>query len=373
MAPTAARPSSRTDDRPGNPTDVSATAPASDAPADRTVANGRAPVEEQPGTSSSSTQTAPDGDGAGGDGQAPGLARPRRPRPKPAPPANGEAAEEPAPAPAEPAPGRPGPGGIAALTEPVPTEPAPAGDPPAADGEQQAPRTRKPRRKRPASPGPRPSTPHRDNADKADDERPAEPPTEAIRIGDDATEEPSTTPARGGRLPAVVHRRAAPLLAAALVVLAAVAVVAGIQDARLRGTPAAANTALVDVGTTAEAAGQLSDAVETVYSFDFARLDENENAAREVITPAFAAEFDRLFGEVRARAPEQQAVVSATVTLSAVKEITGDRAVLVAFVDQQATRAAPEAEQQQLAAAGRLTVTGERVDGRWKIAAVTPL
>jgi Mce-associated membrane protein len=45
----------------------------------------------------------------------------------------------------------------------------------------------------------------------------------------------------------------------------------------------------------------------------------------------------------------------------------------VAFVDQQATRAAPGAESQQLSAAGRLAVTGERVDGRWKIAAVTPL
>jgi Mce-associated membrane protein len=149
--------------------------------------------------------------------------------------------------------------------------------------------------------------------------------------------------------------------------------VAGLQDAALRGTPAARNTALVDVGATAEAAGQLSQAVETVYSFDFARLDENADAAHAVITPAFAADFDALFAQVRAHAPEQQAVVSATVTSSAVKEIVGERAVLVVFVDQQATRAAPDAADQQLAAAGRLTVVGERVDGRWKIADVIPL
>ena len=183
----------------------------------------------------------------------------------------------------------------------------------------------------------------------------------------------ATAPGRGARLAALARRHAVPLLAAAAVVLATVAVVAGIQDAHLRGSPAAQNTALVDVGTTAEVSGQLSDAIETVYSFDFARLDENENAARDVITPEFAADFDRLFGEVKARAPQQQAVVTATVTRTAVKEITGDRAVLVAFVDQQATRAAPDAQSQQLAAAGRLAVTGERVDGRWKIAAVTPL
>jgi Mce-associated membrane protein len=162
-----------------------------------------------------------------------------------------------------------------------------------------------------------------------------------------------------------------PLLAVALVVLTALAVFFGVADARLRGTPAAANSALVDVGTTAEASGQLTDALQTVYSYDFARLDENERAARAVITPEFADQFNRLFAQVRDLAPQQQAVVSATVTLAAVKEITGDRAVLVAFMDQQATRAAAaDGKPTQLAAAGRLTVTGQKVDGRWKIAAV---
>jgi Mce-associated membrane protein len=162
-----------------------------------------------------------------------------------------------------------------------------------------------------------------------------------------------------------------PLLAAALVVLTGLAVFFGIADARLRDTPAAANSALVDVGTTAEVSGQLTDALQTIYSYDFARLDENERAARAVITPEFADQFNRLFAQVRDLAPQQQAVVSATVTLSAVKEITGDRAVLVAFMDQQATRAAADDGQPtQLAAAGRLTVTGQKIDGRWKIAGV---
>jgi Mce-associated membrane protein len=162
-----------------------------------------------------------------------------------------------------------------------------------------------------------------------------------------------------------------PLLAAALVVLTGLAVFFGIGDARLRDTPAAANSALVDVGTTAEVSGQLTDALQTIYSYDFARLDENERAARAVITPEFADQFNRLFAQVRDLAPQQQAVVSATVTLAAVKEITGDRAVLVAFMDQQATRAAADDGQPtQLAAAGRLTVTGQKVDGRCKIAGV---
>jgi len=140
----------------------------------------------------------------------------------------------------------------------------------------------------------------------------------------------------------------------------------GIATVGMRSTPAASNAALTDVATTAEVSNQLGDALEVLYSYDFTRLDENERAAREVITTGFSTEFDRLFTQVRELAPQQQAVVSATVTVSAVQQIEGDRAVLVAFMDQQATTAA-NAEQ---VAAGRLTVTGERVDGRWKIAAV---
>ncbi len=164
--------------------------------------------------------------------------------------------------------------------------------------------------------------------------------------------------------------RAVPLLAVALVALTALAVFFGIADARLRGTPSARNTALVDVGATAQATGQLTDALQTVYSYDFARLDENERAAREVITPEFGVDFDKLFAQVRELAPQRQAVVSATVQLSAIQKIEGDRAVLVAFMDQRATTAAQGAAAQRLTASGRLTVTGQRVDGRWKIAGV---
>ncbi|WP_142106639.1 hypothetical protein [Pseudonocardia cypriaca] len=304
---------------------MAGTAPTAPRPSER--------IEERPGEAAETTETTVVAAPAPPDPKA----KPKRPRPKPAPAAEPEGGAEPGPEP----------GGRTERLPVVAAEDA-AGKTGEEVVEEQAKPAGKPRRK-PARSG---------------DDDPAEPTATA---GADAE-----APAAGG-LGAFVRRRAVPLLSAAVVLLATVAVVAGMQDARLRGTAAAENTALVDVGTTADVASQLSDAIETVYSFDFARLDENEKAARDVITPEFAAEFDRLFGEVRARAPQQQAVVSATVTRTAVKEITGDRAVLIAFVDQQATRAAPDAQSQQLAAAGRLAVTGQRVDGHWKIAAVTPL
>ncbi|WP_433289845.1 hypothetical protein ACQPZQ_40905 [Pseudonocardia sp. CA-142604] len=221
-----------------------------------------------------------------------------------------------------------------------------------------------------SAPGRRPKDP------TAEEPAPEQPAPGTSAPDEPTTEERAVTPAEeqaadlasdsGGKRSLRV-----PLLAAALVVLTGLAVFFGIEDAHLRHTPAAANSALVDVGTTAEVSGQLTDALQTIYSYDFARLDENERAARAVITPEFADQFNRLFAQVRDLAPQQQAVVSATVTLSAVKEITGDRAVLVAFMDQQATRAAADDGQPtQLAAAGRLTVTGQKIDGRWKIAGV---
>lgn len=138
---------------------------------------------------------------------------------------------------------------------------------------------------------------------------------------------------------------------------------------QLSGSAAAANTALVDAGTTAEVSGQVRAAVERIYSYDFARLDDNERAAGEVITGPFTADFHQQFEMVRRLAPDQQAVVVARVLNLAVKVLDGDRAIVVLFLDQQASRGI---ETPQLSVAGRLTVTAERVDGKWKIADVTP-
>ena len=160
------------------------------------------------------------------------------------------------------------------------------------------------------------------------------------------------------------------VLVGLLVVLTAAAVFFGIANAALRGTPAAQNIALVDVGASAQATQQLGDAAKTVYSYDFARLDQNEAAARALITPAFEAQYNQLFGQVRKIAPQQQAVVTATIVTSATRDIEGDKAVVVMFLDQQVTRAQAGGQPQQLAAAGRLTVTGQLVDGTWKIADV---
>lgn len=159
---------------------------------------------------------------------------------------------------------------------------------------------------------------------------------------------------------------------AALVALLAVVVIASGLAVWFRGEAEqlrnrAGNDALVDVVGTAQVLSHVDEALEAVYSYDFARLDENERTARELITEGFSDDYRMLFEEVRQLAPDQPAVVSAVVANSAVRLLDGDRAIVVAFIDQQTTRGV---DTEQFAVPARLTVTAERVDDRWKIAAI---
>jgi Mce-associated membrane protein len=191
----------------------------------------------------------------------------------------------------------------------------------------------------------------------------AEEPTAAAKVA-----------ARPARLRALV---AAPVTTKALLVWGAVALVfvllastfGALWYIREHNGPAA-NHALIDVGATSLVAQQVGEAVKTVYSYDFARLDENEKNARAVITPEFEQQFTQLFADVRDKAPKQKAVVTATVALTGVRQLTDDTAVVVLFMNQIATRTAETGPAQQLASAGRLTVTAKKIDGTWKIADV---
>lgn len=168
--------------------------------------------------------------------------------------------------------------------------------------------------------------------------------------------------------PGMLQRRlAVPLLAVALIVLTGLAVFFALADARLNGSPAASNTALVDMAATTAATGQLTAALKVAYSYDYARLDENERDSRAGMTPSMADQFSKLFAQVRQYAPEQKAVVTATIVVSGVQSIEGDRAVLIAFMDQQATRTGADGKPSQFFAPGRLTVVGKKIDGHWKI------
>ena len=159
----------------------------------------------------------------------------------------------------------------------------------------------------------------------------------------------------------------------ALVAAVVIAVVFGAwfrnEASQLEGSAAASNDALVDAGATAEVSAQVSEAVQRIYSYDFQRLDDNERAATAIVTGPFVEAFRQRFARIRELAPGQQAVVVATVPALAVKTLDGDRAVVLVFLDQQARQIGKD---KPLLATGRLSITAQRVDGRWKIADALP-
>lgn len=167
-------------------------------------------------------------------------------------------------------------------------------------------------------------------------------------------------------------RRGTAVLLVVTLLLAVAAAFFAVSWFGMRYTGAATNTALSDVGTTATVSEQVGEAVTTVYSFDFARLDQAESDARAGITGPFNQQFDQIFGNVRQLAPKQQAVVTATVPKSAVASIEGERATVYLFVNQVIRRVDDTGTPQQGGAAARLRVDAQFVDGRWKIAGMSP-
>ncbi len=155
-------------------------------------------------------------------------------------------------------------------------------------------------------------------------------------------------------------------LVAALVIALGLAAWFRGEANQLLGSAAASNDALVDTEATAQVSELVRDAVERIFSYDFAQLDANERAAAGVITGPLVQEYRQQFAQVRELAPPQQAVVATTVPALAVKMLDGDRAVVVVFIERQA-RQGPQPPPML-----GLTVTAQRVDGSWKIADVAP-
>lgn len=180
---------------------------------------------------------------------------------------------------------------------------------------------------------------------------------------DDAVEETDAPVVEEpGELPVPRKRRARLVFAAVAVVMAALAVWFALEA---RGTNAvlAHNTALSDVSGTADVGKQVSSALGTLFSYRYDDPAKNEHAAKELLTGPALAEYGRLFGQVRKLAADQKLVVTSTAVASGVKQLDGDRAALLVFLDQTGTRG----DGQHSTGAAQLSVTAERVGGKWRI------
>ncbi|MFF5155922.1 hypothetical protein ACFY3N_06600 [Streptomyces sp. NPDC000348] len=102
----------------------------------------------------------------------------------------------------------------------------------------------------------------------------------------------------------------------------------------LRDDPARRNTALTDLARTGEIKGQASKAVDRLFSYDHTDPGAFEQAARDLLTGKAVDQHRTLLADVRERADEQKAVITTTVTESAVERIDGHRARVLVYADQ---------------------------------------
>jgi Mce-associated membrane protein len=175
-------------------------------------------------------------------------------------------------------------------------------------------------------------------------------------------------PARpaGARRPLPV---AVTLLAVLTVLLGGFAAVAASRASALHGSVAAHNTALTDTARTSEIKGTIAEAVNAVFSYDYADTARTDAAAKRLLTGKAVQQYAAMLAQVRAQAPAQKLVLTTTVTDTGVETIDGDRAHVLVFADQRNTSTAKAGAGSTYAAA-MFAVDAVHQDGTWKIAAI---
>ena len=198
--------------------------------------------------------------------------------------------------------------------------------------------------------------------------------TEAVTSTEAATTDAPTT-GDGTKTARVRSRRRPPLLVLLCALTVLLGGFAGWAHARaegLRSEPARSNTALTDLARTSEIKGQVTKAVDRLFSYDHTDPGALDKAAKDLLTGKAVDQHRELLADVRERADAQKAVITTTVTDSAVERIDGDRARVLVYADQSsvATGGEKTAQDEGVYAAAMLAVDVVHRDGRWLVSAL---
>jgi len=159
-------------------------------------------------------------------------------------------------------------------------------------------------------------------------------------------------------------RLVAVILGLITVVLAGFGVWATLEAHSLRSTAAPPNLALTDGTATSAVNRQIGHAINTVFSYNYADTGATRRAAQDLLTGPAIHQYNTYFALVTRDAPAQKLVVTTRVTNSGVELLSGNRARVLVFANQQDTRAGTH----QSSYAGALfAVTAVRQGNRWKI------
>lgn len=138
----------------------------------------------------------------------------------------------------------------------------------------------------------------------------------------------------------------------------------------LTSTDSAQNKALTDAAATSRVQAEVSKALTSILSYDYADPARTQTAAREVLTGGASKEYETLLASLAERAPGQELVLTASVQAVGVKTLSDDKATLLVFLDQSSQRAK---DNESSYSAAQLSIAAKKVGKVWKISGLTPL
>ncbi|MQY16012.1 hypothetical protein SRB5_62040 [Streptomyces sp. RB5] len=168
---------------------------------------------------------------------------------------------------------------------------------------------------------------------------------------------PAPSARRGLRLPIV--------LGVLTVLLGGFAAFATVRTSEA-GDAGSGNAALTDAALTSEVKGGVTEAVNAVFSVDYADTGKNEAAAQKYLTGTAVEQHQTMLAEVKAQAAKKKLVLTTTVTDVGVESLQGERARVLVFADQRNT--GTDKKEETTYGAAMLAVDTVRTDGVWKIA-----
>lgn len=154
------------------------------------------------------------------------------------------------------------------------------------------------------------------------------------------------------------------LLGIAIVVLGAFGGVALRETGSLHASAAQRNQALTDAAATSAVRDQITAAVQTIFSYSYADTARTRSAAQAVLTGPAVREYNSLFAIVERDAPAEKLIVTTKVTNAGVELLSGGRARVLVFANQQDARAGTS---QASYGGAMFAVTAIHESGRWKI------
>lgn len=159
-----------------------------------------------------------------------------------------------------------------------------------------------------------------------------------------------------------------PALIALAVVMAALAVFFAVRASALDDTAVRANSALTDNAGTSKVVGQVTAAVNGVFSYDYSNPGKTDEAVRKSLVGRAVQDYDKLIQPVKKQAATDKLVLTVATVATGVEVLSGDRARVLVFVDQKATRTD---NNQTSSGGGQLVVDAVLGDGSWRISGIT--